>query len=88
MRKWIFTAESQILQLSLLNVVVRVDGICCLLSVTIDRSVEPNRTGKRNQVNSTRNRRVELKSRMSRQDNATFVKQSLSTEVVSYFYLP
>jgi len=31
-----------------------------LLSVAIDRSVEPNRTGKRNQVNSTRNRRVEL----------------------------
>ena len=26
--------------------------------------------------------------RMSRQDNATFVEQSLSTEVVSYFYLP
>ena len=25
---------------------------------------------------------------MSRQDNATFVEQSLSTEVVSYFYLP
>ena len=28
-----------------------------LLSVAIDRSVEPNRTGKRNQVNSTRNHR-------------------------------
>ena len=26
--------------------------------------------------------------RMSRQDNATFVEQSLSTEVVSYIYLP
>ena len=26
--------------------------------------------------------------RMSRQENATFVEQSLSTEVVSYFYLP
>ena len=26
--------------------------------------------------------------RISRQDNATFVEQSLSTEVVSYFYLP
>ena len=26
--------------------------------------------------------------RMSRQDNATFVEQSLSTEVVSHFYLP
>ena len=26
--------------------------------------------------------------RMSRQDNATFVEQSLSTEVVSYFNLP
>ena len=26
--------------------------------------------------------------RMSRQDNAPFVEQSLSTEVVSYFYLP
>ena len=26
--------------------------------------------------------------RMSRQDNATFVEQSLSTEVFSYFYLP
>ena len=25
------------------SVVVRVDGICCLLSVAIDRSVEPNR---------------------------------------------
>ena len=25
---------------------------------------------------------------MSHQDNATFVEQSLSTEVVSYFYLP
>ena len=62
MRKWIFTAESQILQLSSLNVVVRVDGIW---SVAIDRSVEPNRTGKRNQVNSTRNRRVELKVKYS-----------------------
>ena len=59
MRKWIFTAESKILQLSSLDVVVRVDGICCLLSVAIDRSVEQNKTGKRNQVNSTRNRRVE-----------------------------
>ena len=36
--------------MSSLNVVVRVDGICCLLSVAIDLSVEPNRTGKRNQV--------------------------------------
>ena len=35
---------------SSLNVVVRrVDGIGCLLSVAIDRSVEPNRTGKTNQ---------------------------------------
>ena len=25
---------------------------------------------------------------MSRQDNATFVEDSLGTEVVSYFYLP
>ena len=65
MRKWIFTAESQILQLSSLNVVVRVDGICCLLSVVIDRSVEPNRAGRRNPVNSTRNRRVELKVKYS-----------------------
>ena len=65
MRKWIFTAKSQILQLSSLNVVVQVDGICCLLSVAIDRSVEPNRTGKRNKVNSTRNRRVELKVKYS-----------------------
>ena len=65
MRKWIFTAESQILQLLSLNVVVRVDGICCLLSIAIDRSVESNRSGKRNQVNSTRNRRVELKVKYS-----------------------
>ena len=42
------------------NVVVRVDGICCLL-----RSTEPNRTAKRNQVNSTRNRRIELKAKYS-----------------------
>ena len=63
MRKWIFTAESQILQLSSLNVVVRVEWD--LLSVAIDRSVEPNRTGKRNQVNSTRNRPVELKVKYS-----------------------
>ena len=35
---------------SSLNVFVRVDRICCLL-----RSTELNRTGKRNQVNSTRN---------------------------------
>ena len=26
--------------------------------------------------------------RMSRQDNAIFVEQSFSTEVVSYFYVP
>ena len=37
------------------SVVVRVDGICCLLSVAIDRSVEPNR-----------NHRVELKAKYSR----------------------
>ena len=58
-------AESQILQLSSLNVVVQVDGICCLLSVVIDQSVELIRTGKRNQVNSTRNCRVELKVKYS-----------------------
>ena len=44
---------------SSLNVVVRVDGI---LSVAIDRPVEPNRTEKKNQVNSTRNS-VELKAK-------------------------
>ena len=48
-----------------LNDVIRVDGIYCLLFVAIDRSVEPNRTGKRNQVNSTSNRRVELKAKYS-----------------------
>ena len=38
--------------------------VCCLLPVVINRSVEPN-TGKRNQVNSTRNRRIELKAKYS-----------------------
>ena len=44
--------------MSSLNVVMRVDGICCLLQST-------NRTGKRNQVNSTRNRCIELKAKYS-----------------------
>ena len=38
--------------------------VCCLLPVAIDRSVKPS-TGKRNQVNSTRNRRIELKAKYS-----------------------
>ena len=37
MRKWIFTAESQILQLSSLNAVVRVDGIFILALRSIAR---------------------------------------------------
>ena len=54
---------------SSLNVFVRVDGICCLF-----RSTEPNRTGKRIQVNSTRNRRVELKQNTPGQLERTILK--------------